>query len=136
MLFCDLPQEFTLSPNTRSPGLPRWLSGKESTCQGRSWRCRFDPCIRKSPWRRKRHPLQYSCLENPMDGGAWRATDHGVIESDAACKHVPDQPDSGSAEYGARSSGSGAREFAFGSTLSFDIIGLLFNLSKPHFPDL
>ena len=81
MLFCDLPQECTLSPNTRSPGLPRWLSGKESTCQGRSWRCRFDPCIRKSPWRRKRHPLQYSCLENPMDGGAWRATVHRVAKS-------------------------------------------------------
>ena len=25
--------------------------------------------------------LQYSCLENPMDGGAWRATVHGVAES-------------------------------------------------------
>ena len=24
------------------------------------------------------NPLQYSCLENPMDRGAWRATDHGV----------------------------------------------------------
>ena len=23
------------------------------------------------------NPLQYSCLENPMDGGAWRATAHG-----------------------------------------------------------
>ena len=29
------------------------------------------------------HPLQYSCLENPMDGGAWWATAHGVAkESD------------------------------------------------------
>ena len=26
-------------------------------------------------------PLQYSCLENPMDGGAWRATVHGVAKS-------------------------------------------------------
>ena len=25
---------------------------------------------------------QYSCLENPMDGGAWRATVHEVAESD------------------------------------------------------
>ena len=24
------------------------------------------------------NPLQYSCLENPMDGGAWQATVHGV----------------------------------------------------------
>ena len=28
------------------------------------------------------NPLQYSCLENPMDGGAWQATVHGVTESD------------------------------------------------------
>ena len=28
------------------------------------------------------NPLQYSCLENPMDGGAWWATVHGVTESD------------------------------------------------------
>ena len=28
------------------------------------------------------NPLQYSCLENPMDGGAWRARVHGVTESD------------------------------------------------------
>ena len=27
------------------------------------------------------NPLQCSCLENPMDRGAWRATDHGVAES-------------------------------------------------------
>ena len=26
-------------------------------------------------------PLQYSCLENPMDRGAWRATAHGVAKS-------------------------------------------------------
>ena len=28
------------------------------------------------------NPFQYSCLENPMDGGAWQATVHGVAESD------------------------------------------------------
>ena len=27
------------------------------------------------------NPLQYSCLENPMDKGAWQATAHGVIKS-------------------------------------------------------
>ena len=27
------------------------------------------------------HPLQYSCLENPMDRGAWRATVHRVAKS-------------------------------------------------------
>ena len=28
------------------------------------------------------NPLQYSCLENPMDRGVWQATDHGVAELD------------------------------------------------------
>ena len=27
------------------------------------------------------NPLQYSCLQNPMDGGAWQATVHGVTKS-------------------------------------------------------
>ena len=29
------------------------------------------------------NPLQYSCLENPMDRGAWQATVHGIAESQA-----------------------------------------------------
>ena len=36
----------------------------------------------KSPGEGNGNPLQYSCLENPMDRGAWRATGHGVTESD------------------------------------------------------
>ena len=32
-------------------------------------------------WRRQWHPLQYSCLENPMDRGAWKAAVHGVAKS-------------------------------------------------------
>ena len=28
------------------------------------------------------NPLQYSCLENPVDGGAWKAAVHGVAKSD------------------------------------------------------
>ena len=33
------------------------------------------------PQRRNGTPLQYSCLENPMDGGAWWAAVHGVAKS-------------------------------------------------------
>ena len=35
----------------------------------------------RSPGGGNGHPLQYSCLENPMDKGAWRATLHGVTKS-------------------------------------------------------
>ena len=35
----------------------------------------------RSPGGRHGNPLQYSCLENPMDRGAWRAMVHGVTES-------------------------------------------------------
>ena len=33
------------------------------------------------PWSRKWQPLQYSCLENPMDRGAWWAIVHGLAKS-------------------------------------------------------
>ena len=33
-------------------------------------------------------PLQYSCLENPMDGGAWKAAVHGVAEGRTQLKRL------------------------------------------------
>ena len=41
--------------------------------------CRFRP--QKSPGEGHGNPLQYSCLENPFDRGAWGATVHGVAKS-------------------------------------------------------
>ena len=35
----------------------------------------------RSPGEGNGNPLQYSCMENPMDGGAWWATVHGVLKS-------------------------------------------------------
>ena len=40
------------------------------------------PGLGRSPGEGNGSPLQYSCLENPLDGGAWWATIHGVAESD------------------------------------------------------
>ena len=40
------------------------------------------PGLGRSPGEGNGNPLQYSCLENPMDRGAWWATVHGVAESD------------------------------------------------------
>ena len=37
------------------------------------------------------NPLQYSCLENPMDGGAWWAVVHGVAQSRTRLKRLSKQ---------------------------------------------
>ena len=59
-------------------------TGKESICQcTRRKRRGFDPWVRRAPREGNGNPHQYSCLGNPMDRGAWRATVHGVAESDA-----------------------------------------------------
>jgi len=56
-------------------------SGKESTCNAGD--SDSIPGSRRFPRGRNGNPLQYSCLENAMDGGAWWATVHGVAkESD------------------------------------------------------
>ena len=39
------------------------------------------PGLGKSPGEGNGNPLQYSCLDNPMDRGAWRATVQGVTKS-------------------------------------------------------
>ena len=41
------------------------------------------PELGRSPGEGHGNPLQYSCLGNPMDRGAWLATVHRVAESDA-----------------------------------------------------
>ena len=62
--------------------LLRWLSGKESVCPcRRRKRHGFNPWVRKIPGRRKWKRTPDSCLENPVDRGAWWATVHGVPKS-------------------------------------------------------
>ena len=54
--------------------------GKESACNvGNRGSI---PGLGRSPGEGNSYPLQYSCLENPMDRGSWRATVHGVAKSD------------------------------------------------------
>ena len=60
-------------------GLPKWLSGKESTCQCR--RRGFDPWVRTIPGEGNGNPLQYSYLGNPTDRGAWQVAVQGVAKS-------------------------------------------------------
>ena len=63
------PLELHISSNHY--GLPWWLSGKESVCNGED--PASIPGLGKSPGEGNGNPLQYSCLENPMDRGAQQA---------------------------------------------------------------
>ena len=68
--------------HTASVGLPQWLRGKESTRNaGDTGNAGSIPGSGRSPRGGHDNPLQYSCQENPMDRGAWRATVHGVTKS-------------------------------------------------------
>ena len=56
----------------------QWLSGKEFTSNaGDTGDVGLIPALGRSPGRGHGNPLQYSCLENPMNRGAWRATVQG-----------------------------------------------------------
>ena len=60
-------------------GFPGRSVGKESACSAGD--PGSIPGSGKSPGEGNGNPFQYSCLENPIDGGAWQATVHGVTKS-------------------------------------------------------
>ena len=59
-------------------GLPKWLSGEESACSAGD--TDLIPGSERSSGKGHGKPLQYSCLENPMNRGVWWATIHGVTK--------------------------------------------------------
>ena len=67
-------------------GLPQWLSSKESTCN--TGDMGSIPVRGGSSGGGHGNPLQCSCLENPMDRGAWWATVHGVAKSRTRLKRL------------------------------------------------
>ena len=60
-------------------GFPGGLDGKESACNAGD--PGSIPGLGRSPGEGNGNPLQYSCLENPTDRGAWWPTVHGVAKS-------------------------------------------------------
>ena len=63
-------------------GFPQWLSGKESVCNaGASRDMGLIPGWGRYPGGEHSNPLQYSCLENPIDRGDWLTIAHGVTKS-------------------------------------------------------
>ena len=61
-------------------GLHWWLSAKESPANAGG--AGLISGSGRPPGGGNGNPVQYSCLESPMDRGAWWATVHGVTESD------------------------------------------------------
>ena len=59
-------------------GLPWWLNSKESACNAGDMT--LIPGSGRSPGEGNGNPLQYSCLENPVERGAWWAIVHGVAK--------------------------------------------------------
>ena len=67
-------------------GFPGGSDGKESACNAGN--LGLIPGSGRSPGEGNGNPLQYSCLENSMDRGTWRATVHGVAKSPTRLKQL------------------------------------------------
>ena len=74
----DLPNP-RIKPESPALGFPGGSDGKESACNAGD--PGSIPGSGRSLGEGNGNPLQYSCLENPMDRGAWWATVHGVAKS-------------------------------------------------------
>ena len=73
-------------------GFPGVSVGKESTCNaGDAGDMGSIPGVGRSPGGEHGNPLLYSCLENPMDRGAWRATVCGVPKSQTRLERLRTQ---------------------------------------------
>ena len=66
-------------------GFPDGLKGKESTCSVVD--LGSIPGSGRSPGKRNGNPLQFSCLENPTDRGAWWTTVHEVAKESDMTQH-------------------------------------------------
>ena len=91
---CSITKSIAITPYQFLWASQGGASGKEPSCQCR--RCKrpeFNPWVRKILGGGHGNPLQYSCLENPTDRGAWQAAVHSFAESDRtvvtyhACMH-------------------------------------------------
>jgi len=75
-----LPSPIAIAKLLSDVGVPGGSDGKESSCNAGD--PGSIPGSGRSPGEENGNPLQYSCLENPMDSGAWQATAQRVAESD------------------------------------------------------
>ena len=76
-LWAKMCQQYT--DTYQRVGFPGGSEDKASTCNAGD--PGLIPGLGRSPGEGNGNPLQYSCLENPVDRGAWQATVHGVASS-------------------------------------------------------
>ena len=69
-----------IKSSTHPAGFPGGSNGKESACSAGDLGSSTE--LGRSPGEGNGNPLQYSCLENPMNREAWWVTVHKVVESD------------------------------------------------------
>ena len=75
----DTFKQLLIREESRYEGFPASSDGKESTQN--SGDSGSIPELGRYPGEGHGNPLQYSCLENPMDRGIWLAIVHGVAQS-------------------------------------------------------
>ena len=98
LLFLLKNQTNFLANHVYREGLPWWLSGKESACNAGD--PGSVPGRGRSSGGGHGKSLQYCCLENPMDRGAWQATVHGVTQSQTQLKWLSNSSSSTEREGG------------------------------------
>ena len=74
----QLHSSYMLAVTSLSQGFPRSLVSKEFACNAGD--LSSIPGLGRSPGKGNGNPLQYSCLENPIDREAWQATVHSIAE--------------------------------------------------------
>ena len=75
-------QKIYLKAAKQTPGLPQWVSSKESVCiAGDTGDMSLIPGLGRSLGGGNGNALQYSCLKNRLATEAWWATVHGVTKS-------------------------------------------------------
>ena len=87
------PMPYPLCPLaglSRQEGCPWWLSSKEPACdeEDAGDTAGLISGLRRSPAGGLGKPLQYSCLDNPMNKPAWRASVHSIAENQAWLKQL------------------------------------------------
>ena len=77
-IYWGVPSSINYQQGDTSEDFPGGSDGKESACN--AGHLGSIPGSGRSPGEGYGNPLQYSCLENPTDRGAWWATAHGVAK--------------------------------------------------------